>query len=45
MRNAACIDHKIGIDELIKRVTPIERINETFDLMHRHESGRLAVVF
>ena len=45
VRSAARIDQKIGIDELIKRGTPIERINEAFDLMHRRESGRLAVVF
>ncbi len=45
VRSAERIDHNIRIDELITHVTPIERINEAFDLMRRGESSRSVVTF
>ncbi len=39
------MDGKINIDDLITHVLPIERINETFDLMHSGESIRSVVTF
>jgi len=39
------MDGKISIDPLITHVLPIERINETFDLMHTGESIRSVVTF
>ena len=39
------MDGKINIDDLITHVLPIERINETFDLMHKGESIRSVVTF
>ncbi len=39
------MDGKISIDPLITHRLPIERINETFDLMHAGESIRSVVTF
>ncbi len=39
------MDGKINIDDLITHVLPIERINDTFDLMHKGESIRSVVTF
>ncbi|WP_287128065.1 zinc-binding dehydrogenase, partial [Candidatus Cyanaurora vandensis] len=39
------MDGKINIDDLITHTLPLERINESFDLMHRGESIRTVVTF
>ncbi len=39
------MDGRINIDDLITHVMPHERINETFDLMHRGESIRAVVTY
>jgi S-(hydroxymethyl)glutathione dehydrogenase / alcohol dehydrogenase len=39
------MDGKINIDDLITHVVPLERINDTFDLMHEGKSIRSVVTF
>src|SRR6201999_205587 len=39
------MDGKIDIDSLVTHKLPLERINESFDLMHRGESIRTVVVY
>ena len=39
------MDKKIDIDSLVTHVLPLERINETFDLMHEGKSIRAVVTF
>jgi S-(hydroxymethyl)glutathione dehydrogenase/alcohol dehydrogenase len=39
------MDGKINIDDLITHVLPLERINESFDLMTSGESIRTVVVY
>jgi S-(hydroxymethyl)glutathione dehydrogenase/alcohol dehydrogenase len=39
------MDGKIQIDPLITHVMPVEKINDTFDLMHKGESIRSVVTF
>src|SRR5215468_3951018 len=39
------MDKKINIDDLITHVMPLEKINDSFDLMHRGESIRSVVEF
>ena len=39
------MDGKLNIDDLITHVVPLDRINETFDLMHAGKSIRSVVTF
>jgi len=39
------MDGKINIDDLITHVMPLEKINDSFDLMHKGESIRSVVTF
>src|SRR5690348_13392728 len=39
------MDRKINIDDLITHVMPLEKINDSFDLMHKGESIRSVVTF
>jgi len=39
------MDKKINIDDLITHVMPLEKINDSFDLMHKGESIRSVVTF
>jgi S-(hydroxymethyl)glutathione dehydrogenase/alcohol dehydrogenase len=39
------MDKKINIDDLITHVMPVEKINDSFDLMHKGESIRSVVTF
>jgi S-(hydroxymethyl)glutathione dehydrogenase / alcohol dehydrogenase len=36
---------RINIDDLITHRMPLERINDAFDLMHKGESIRSAVIY
>jgi len=39
------MDGKIDIDSLITHTMPVEKINDSFDLMHKGESIRSVVTF
>jgi S-(hydroxymethyl)glutathione dehydrogenase / alcohol dehydrogenase len=39
------MDKKINIDDLITHVMPVEKINDSLDLMHKGESIRSVVTF
>src|ERR1700678_4174554 len=39
------MDKKINIDDLITHTMPLEKINDTFDLMHKGESIRSVVIY
>jgi S-(hydroxymethyl)glutathione dehydrogenase/alcohol dehydrogenase len=39
------MEGKINIDDLITHKLPLEKINDSFDLMHRGESIRSVVMF